>query len=391
MTTPITPETLTFDHIKSWDGAEMRKQMAHPAMREAITNIVKSKSLEDVLAAQQQIEAQPVIEVPPVEQTAEEIAAAEAQKKAADEAEVQRIAVEQEAARLAAPKKFVIDYQVKDEEGNPLGRPTHLEAISQEELIEKMKEAHVQATRAFHRLKKQKVSFKEPQQQQVPAQPSDAELLAYMKDLKSDDPQKQLDAVRKVQKVEADRTQAEADRKLAELNELRRQEQVSYQFLVRHQKDFNNCEANIKLVKDYFDENQLAWTFDNLEIAFHALESELAPVVESVAPATPANPAPVVAPVVTAPAAPLAVQPVVPAPAPATPPANPVVIAPRPGVNGGLVPGQTSGSRPVTAPKGLTVEEIRSWDGPTMRAKMRNPAIRAQIEAFAAARSQGKK
>jgi hypothetical protein len=389
-TTPaVTPETLTFEHIKSWDGPTMRQYMDHPEMREAITNIVKSKSLEEVLATQAAIESQPIVEALPVEQTPEDIAAADAQKKAED----LRVAAEQEAARKAAePKKFVIDYQVKDEEGNPIGRPTHLEAINQEELIEKIKEAHVQATRAFHRLKKQKVSFKEQPVVQAPVQTSDAELLAYMKDLKSDDPQKQLDAVRKVQKFEAEKVQTESDQKIAELNELRRQEQVSYQFLTRHQKDFNNCEANIKLIRDYFEENELAWTSDNLEISFHALESELAPVVAPVAPAVPANPAPAPALVITAPATPLAVQPVVIVPAPVTPPVNPAVITPRPGVNGGLVPGQSSGGRPViAAPKGLSVEEIRSWDGPTMRAKMRNPAIRAQIEAFAASRSHGKK
>lgn len=390
MTTQVTPETLTFENIKSWTPQEMKDQMRRsPEMREAVYRVVKSQSLADIEAAQAVIETRQ--DAPVVEPTPEELAAtaaAETERLAAEQTEAQRVAEEQEAARKAAePKKFVADYQVKDEDGNPIGRPTHLEAATEEELRGKIIEAHVQATRAFHRLKKQKVSFKDQQPQVVvPAQSSDAELLAFMKDLKSDDPQKQLDAVRKVQKVETDRSKAEADQKIAELNELRRQEQVSYKFLVQHQKDFYNCEANIALIKSYFQDNELAWTSDNLEIAFHALELELAPV-ESAAPIVPANPAPV-APVVQA--TPVVVQPVVIAPVPPALPANPVVAAPRPGVNGGIVPGQNSGSRPAaTAPQALTAEEIKSWSPQTMRSNMRNPAKRAQIEAFAASRKLG--
>lgn len=378
----VTPETLTFEHIKQWSGEEMKLQMAHPEMREAITDVIKNKSLEEVLELQA---SQVPVEVPP-SLTEEEIVA-EAQKKQQEESEAQRIAAEQEAARKAAePKKFVVDYQVKDEDGNPIGRPTHLEASSQEELTNKIIEAHVQATRAFHRLKKQKISFKEPPIVPV-QQASDAELLAAMKDLKSDDPQKQLDAVRRVQRAEVDKIQAESDRKIAEATELRRQEDVSRRFLQRHKHDFNNNEANRQAIKEYFEENELQWTDDNLEICLHALESKLAPV-ESVAPVVPANPVPVV-PVVQV--APPVVQPVVSTTVPVVATANPVAAAPRPGVNGGIVPGQNSGSRPVITTKQLTAEEIKSWDGATMRAKMRNPAIKAQIEAFFAARNQGKK
>jgi len=392
-TTPVTPETLTFDHIKGWTGQEMKDQMHRSTeMRAAIYEIIRTKSLADVEAAQAEIEARQVADLPPTTASPEEIVVSEEQRVEA-EAEAQRVAAEQvEATRVAAlPKKFVADYQVKDEDGNAIGRPTHLEAATEEELRGKIIEAHVQATRAFHRLKKQKVSFKEQQPQPVvPVHSSDAELLSFMKDLKSDDPQKQLEAVRKVQKVETDRAKIESDRQLAEANELRRQEKVSYDFLVRHQKDFNNCQANIELVKAYFEENQLPWTSDNLEIAFLALESDLAPVAVPVPPTPPANPVPVVAAVVPPTAvAPVAVSPVVPTPVQAVVPANPVPPARRPGVNGSLEPGQTSAVRPAAAaPKGLTVEEVASWDGPTMRAKMRNPAIRAQIVAFAEARNK---
>jgi hypothetical protein len=427
-TETITPETLTFEHIKQWDGEAMKKHMANPEMREAIYNIVKTRSLaaaettpapegfsepQPTAESTATVETQSVTEQPKQdEQPKQGEQSKQGEQPKQDEqaqAEVQRAAAEQaEQARKAQEaqrKKIVIDYQVKDEDGNPIGRPTHLEAATQEELIEKMKEAHIQATRAFHRLKKQKVSFKEPAP--APAAPSisDAELLAAMKDLKSDDPQKQLDAVRKVNQAELEKQRIEYERKVAELNELRRQEQVSYAFLRRHQNDFNNCEANINLIKNYFIENELAWTLDNLEIAFHALESELAPVEVPVAPVVldnsdstsastasvaPANPVQAPAQVSTS-AAPSAVQPMATATAQVAAPVNPAPVTPRPGVNASIMPGLSSGSRPAVTQKGLTAEEIRSWDGPTMRAKMRNPAIRAQIEAFFAERNKNKK
>jgi hypothetical protein len=396
-----TPEALTFEDVKTWDAQTMKDQMRHPEMKEAILRVITTKNQAQIEEAQAQIEANSApseVVVPATEVAAEQVAAEEAQRAAAAEQEAAKRAAE-DAETLRATGvtiyrdqtgdiyKLVQDYQATDEHGSNIGRPTHLESRSWPELVAKQKEAHIQATRAFHRLKSQKVSFKDQQPVQ-PSQLSDSDLLAAMKDLKSDDPQKQLEAIRMVQKAESDKLRAEQD-------ELVRQQQVSRAFLANHRDDFNNCQANIELIKDYFTENQLAWTLDNLEVAFQDLEPRLAPVERPVASTPPANPVKVTpsaattAPV-TAPAASPAVQPVAPAPAQASQAANPPAAAPRPGVNGGLVPGENSGSRPVASgqPKGLTAEEIRSWDGPTMRAKMRDPKIRPQIDAYFLARSQ---
>lgn len=381
-TTQVTPETLTLAHVAKWDGTEMRKHMAHPEMRTAIMEILKGKSLDDVHAAA----VQPV-DVP-VTPTPEEQAAADAEVARLAQVEADRVTAEQaaqELARVAAeeaakPKKIVLDYQIKDEDGNPIGRPTHLEATSEEEMRQKMIEAHTQATRAFHRLKKQKISFKQPDQTSAPAPMSDQDIIAALQDVQSKDSSKADAAQQRLMENER--------RKAAHETEQIRQKGVSLEFLKKHLHDFNNCQANVQLIGSYIEENQLVWTLDNLEIAFNALESELAPVVKPVAPVTPVNPAPVTpAPAVATQTTPPAVRPEVIVPAPVTPPANPAPAQPRPGVNGGLVPGQQSGSRPVAKPTGLTAEEIRSWDGPTMRKKMQNPAIRAEIEKFARERN----
>jgi len=367
----VTPGTLTFQHIQKWTGTEMRNQMAHPDMRAAIINLLKNRNPEEIreLAAKE-VTPEPVVDPAPVVPdpavAAAEAAAAEAARIAAEEA--------------AKPKIFAVDYQVRDEKGNPIGRPTHLEAPTEEGLRLKLIEAHTQATRAFHRLKEQKTTFKQPQAQapvQQPEKLTDDELKQALNDVRSEDPKVSSQAQAKIT--------LEERRKAAEAQRLYLEEQASYAFLRKHIHDFNNCDANVKMIDEYIKENKLEWTLDNLELAYIAKESELAPVVSPVAPVVP-NPAPAVTPVVTTPAAPVVVQPVVPAPvAPAVP--NPAPAVPRPGVNGGVVPGESSGIRPAAKPAGLTAEEIRSWDGPTMRKNMANPAMRSQIEAFVAARN----
>ena len=431
VTQGLTPSAVTFEELKHWTGAEMKDQLRRSdEMRQAIYKIIQTKSEADVIAAQAQIDANqpapveepvpevlspelvPVAEVPVLDSVEADLQFAERQAAVAAEAEIARVAetarvadvareaaqAEETASLLAAGitvqrdqhgniSKLVQDYQVFDDNKNSIGRPTHLEARGWPELVAKQREAHIQATRAFHRLKTQKITFKEQVQERPTSKFSDQELLEAMKDLKSDDPTKQLEAVRKVGQADRDRDSADRDKKDAEAVEFRRQEDVSRRFLARHKHDFYNCQANIKAIGDYFQENQLAWTDDNLDIAFHALELDLAQVDVPNAPTVTANPVRVeeksttqVAPVV---------QPPAPAPAQAPTPVNPVVAVPRPGVNGGIEPGSMSSPRPApTKPKLLGVEEVNSWDAATMRAKMRDPKMRPQIEAFIAARNK---
>lgn len=373
----ITPSTITWEHVKAWDGATMKRHMADPSMRVAIMEVVAARpfqEVQDLAVRQEEAPVEVVVDTP----SAEQIAADAEQQRLAAEVEQQRLTAE------AAKKKIVVEYQVRDEKGNPIGRMTHLEANSQEELIEKMKEAHTQATRAFHRLKQQKVqTFRDvntqPEAPAQPAQLSDGEIIAALKDLKSDDPQVQLAAHRRLNAADIAKAKAEADAKASEAVELSRQKAVSFEFLSNHRHDFNNCQANVDLIKEYFTEHELPWTVDNLELAFLALEDRLAPVAAPAVETRPANPAPTIQQAATPTAAPV-VQSVPTVPVTHVPPANPAPVQPRPGVNGGgVIPGQNSAPRPATKPQGLTIEEILSWDGPTMRAKMRSP-LRAEIE-----------
>jgi len=389
----LTPETLTYQDILKWSAPEMKQKSRLPEWSDAINQVLlrQSEQLVEATAAQAEGIVVPVedapAEVPPVP-TAEEVAAAAEATRVAAEAEVARVAAEAEAARVAAeavkPKKIVVDYQVKDEDGNPIGRPTHLEATSEEEMRLKLIEAHTQATRWGDRLKKQKISTLKEQQPVTPPATgmSDEELLAAMADIKSGDQAKALEAQRRITKAEVDRQLADERAKKAEFD---RQLKASQEFLANHRHDYNPCDANTGIMQAYFRDNKLPWTLGNLEIAFEDLQSKFAPVVKQTpveAPAIPAAPEVVVP---TAPAAQPVVQPVVAAPAPVVAPAIPAPAAPRPGVNGGIMPGQNSGSRPPVKPAGLTMAQINAWDAKTMRVNMRNPQLRPQIEAAIAA------
>jgi hypothetical protein len=283
--------------------------------------------------------------------------------------------------------KFVTDYQVTDESGNSVGRPTHLEARNLSELLVKQREAHIQATRAFQRLKAQKLSFKTQQPQ--PKAPSDKEMLDSI--LKSPDP---AAAVAEAKKV----TEITPEMRVRKAEEDAESARVTYLFLTKHIHDFNNCEANTKLLGEYFQENNLVWTQDNLELAFEFLRdtNQLAPVPARVVPSV-ENTAPAPAAASAATAAPAAVTavPAVPAsPAVAATPATPartenapVRVESRPGVNSGIVPGSSNANRIVdvqtqNATGELTKREISKWDAKTLRDRMRDPAWRPKLEAI---------
>src|SRR5690348_10807022 len=176
----------------------------------------------------------------------------------ADNVEVPVISAEASAPEtpaVVAPVKKVIEYQVTTEDGRPVGNPTHIEYTTEAELIEKMKTAHIHATRAFHRLKTQKTTFR----QETPAQTgmSDQEILTEAAKIKSDDPAEAAAAVRKItgyDELQKEREQA------AQAAEQARQERASYQFMRAHVNDFNPCEANAKIIGQYIQDNNLEWT-----------------------------------------------------------------------------------------------------------------------------------
>src|SRR5271157_33074 len=266
-------------------------------------------------------------------------------------------------------KKIVREYQVRDEEGNPIGRPTHLEAWTTDEMYEKMQTAHENATRAFHRLKKQKLQFKEQEQNRI-LSPEEIKAAAT-KAFETKDAAEAEKVVRSI--IDADFKEKET--KLQQQRDFQEGVAIGNSFLRRHLHDFNPCEANQKALGDYLRVHGLDFTLDNIEAAFIDLTEQgdkLAPPVSGEAkrpveaatntpPTTVASPPVAPAELPPAPAAaatpPAVAQPtVVPEtsqPAVVATATTPVVTPPnaatptrRPGVNGSLAPGTMSANRP---------------------------------------------
>ena len=363
----------TREQILSWPAAEMLKYMKDPVKRAIIEQVWNTPVVDqDALETQR---------------LADEAAAQIAASEAAAVAEEARLAAEAEAARVAAlpaapaPTKIIVEYQTRDENNNPIGRPTHLEADTWEEMSQKQQAAHENAVRHAEKLRNRKPTYKKDEPQPEPGL-SDDEILRIAQDINPDPAQakKTAEAVRKLSGAD----QLEEDRRKArEAEEYARGQAVSYEFMKNHLHDFNPCQANSDILTEHMKENDLSWTVDNLEIAFAATESRLARPVSVIVPPA-ANP-PAQAPVAAAvPAAEVTVAP--PAAAAPTAVAAPAVVAnpqapARRVPDGGLQPGQLTG-RPTAAqqPVGLTKRDIQKMPRDEYKLKIKDPKFRAAVE-----------
>jgi hypothetical protein len=314
---------------------------------------------------------------------------------------VQGIRILRDAAGKAL--RYVQEYQVLGEDERPIGRPTHLEARTLPELMSKQREVHTQATRAFHRLKQQKLTFKQgPKTSLTPEQIAEAAKSA----LEAKDSSKVTDVIREVIESQYQKR----DRELSDKEAFEEGRAISNEFMRRHLYDYNPCEANQKAISEYFAEHNLDFTLDNLEAAFLDLISQegklvkvksftqtpavevanptptpaVAATVEPVIPvAEPAAAVPV--PVVAQPPASVAPAVTATAPTPAAPNQQPA--ARRPGVNGSLPPGTFSAERPVVKDAALARKEflqsVRDMKPDQMRAKLKtDPQFVKQLEAY---------
>jgi hypothetical protein len=377
MSTPITLEL-----IKSWSSDQMKKEMSNPERHAEINAFLASPEAASAMAELAEEAAVPTPE-PSTDETVLASAQAEADRTAAVKAveDAAAIAKAYEDAGITVHQdesgnivKLVQAYQSLDDAGNPVGRPTHLEARSWVELAAKQREAHTQVARAFNRLKNQKTTFRTPTEPiMIPEVPlmSDKDRIQAALDLSSDDEAVVTKADRKLR---ADQILKEQRNEYIRMEEYR-QNVVSDEFKQKHLNDFNPCQANAKIIKDYLDANKLQWTTDNLELAFAATEPQLAakePVAEVTAPPA-ANPTAVPAVIPPVPVVAMQPEPVI---AEQAVPTAPVA---RPGVNAGLMPGQLTATRPITIPTGLTKKDIGKMSKEEFRKRMGNPAQKAEI------------
>lgn len=409
--------TYDLDWLKSAHVADLHAVLKDPAARETVNALLRTPEGAEI--ASEMINSSgtyiPVSQRPPDPDEEAAIAAdhARADAQAAADAAAAPPAVEVPPAPVApappvAPQKIVIDYQVADENGAPIGRPTHLEGFTPEEIYGKFKAAHINAVRYAERMKRAKVqgaqSHIERQQTQQAAATSQAEADIAMQEA-AKDVTKLPDAVKKI--TAADRAQKIADETAKQHGLI-----VAELWLADHKEDFVVCDANNKIIGEWIKSagpngTPLEWTYDNLELAFEANKARLAkpthvaPVVETSAPS--ADNPPAVAPEVAAPApiapvAPTTTEPASNVEAPASQPASattaptPVAAtntpaARRPGVNGSLPPGSLSAQRPsasqepVASTKIQLLEEIKHMTPAEYRSKLKNRKYCEQLVA----------
>ena len=366
--------TLKREDFLKLSTEELKKIVADPE-RLSEANEMLAQEIEPTAPVTQEVSEAPVpddaakIEA---DRVAAEAAKLESDKTAAKLAEQEAykaagLTVETDSAGNIT--KIIKTYQARDESGNPIGRPTYLEAKNWAELSIKQQNAHEHAVRFGERVKKQQITKKTDI---APVQTlSDAELQKLQDELKSEDRDVAAKAAEQVRRNDETKKFAEADKAIEDA----RQAKVSYAFLTKHVNDYNSCQANNKLLSDYIHDNKLEWTEDNLEAALIAVESQLAEK-EQPAPVVPANPAPVTPAPVVPPPAPVAT------PVPPAVPNNPAPPAARPGVNGGLVPGEQSAPRPSSQPKGLTKEDVQKMSREEFRRRMKDPKFQAEVNAL---------
>jgi hypothetical protein len=348
----------------------------------------------EVMAAQPVVEA--VVEVPPV---------VTEKPYEAEDAELKKLGINVIRLSSGAVARYVEEYQVVGEDGKAIGRPTHLEARTLPEFLAKKREVHTQATRAFHRLKLQKLTFKqEPKTLLSPEAISEAARVA----LESKDPNKVVDVIHASIESEYKKREDEITQKMWK----EQGAHISNSFMRNHLHDYNPCDANKKVLDEYFAENKLEFTLDNLEAAFDDLMSENklvklsntftqrqaaeaanpaseAAVVASVPPVIPVAEPPAAVTVSAVPAQPVAVV-VPPVDATAPTPAAALNVQPaarRPGVHGSIAPGSLSAQRPGTPDPALTRKEflktVREMKPEVMKAKLKNdPQFVQQLLAY---------
>jgi hypothetical protein len=361
---------VTKEDIRKASAVELLAAYRNPGLREEIERVANTpEPTPEEIAAAEVAAAKAETDALAEARAAEEVEAARL-KAEADRIEADRLAAEAEAVKAAEKKKIVYDYQVTDEQGNPIGRPTHIEAWSPEELAEKLKKAHIEATRYAHRLKtrRDQAVYKSAE----PARMTDAQIAAVAVELESEDKAVQEAARKRIEddaKLVAKKQSVDQD---ALDRENVRQSAVSLEFMRNHVRDYNPCKANGQIIGDYIRNNNLEWTVENLELAFLETESQLVPVAEPAItkPAPAANPAEQ-APTV-APAAIVAAQ-------PAAQPTIPAGVAP-PRASGGIEPGvTTTGRQPVAQTPRLTKADVRKWTPAEMRKQLKDPKVLAEF------------
>ena len=258
--------------------------------------------------------------------------------------------------QFASSKKWEIDYQPTDENGQPIGRKTHLGPFeTPEELIAAQQQSHIEATRAYFRVKNAKL---DPAIQRGSFQPKDwddSESLRVATEAQN--PAGYRKAVRETIEAEIGAPIEEIRDTLIATRSLHVHQEVEA-FKAEHP-NYYVCPANRQAIEKWVADKGCEVTAANLAVAYEdlTLRGELQPRPQQNQ---------------------LSPTDVEPAEEQQT-----NIPAPRRSAPSGIIPGQLNGNRQGTRKPSLTKADIAKWSAAELRRRMANPRERAEIERVA--------
>lgn len=291
-----------------------------------------------------------------------------------------------EVAAVLEKKKWVREYQPKDDSGNPIGPLQRFEADTQQELIDKLAAAHENASSKLYQTRRAvklgamlEPDPEEPINTFEPRQLTADERVKLTKDLS--DPAKAAEAHRILLEAELG-APIETVREGLRDREIQKRVEAIRGAIAQFKRDtpeYVESETNSENMKKYMEKNNLRYTAKNLKIAFEDLSNDglivvqapKAAVIEPVAAVTPA--------VTPAPATPEVIPPVA-TTAPAIP-ATPTEVRPKQS-SSGLGRDNSSAAPGVEAPKtlGITIRDINKMSATEYNEKLRDPEFRKAVE-----------
>jgi hypothetical protein len=286
------------------------------------------------------------------------------------------------------PKKWIREYQPKDENGYPIGPPQKFEADTQQELIDKLAAAHENASAALYKTRQQvKLGAMLEPDPDEPLQTFESKTLTAEERLKASkmlaDPATVVEGYKILSEAVYGAPPEKVQESLREREISKRVDSIraAIALFVKENPAYVECEGNSDKMKKYMEKNNLRYTAKNLKIAFEDLSSDGLLTVRTPQAAVPATP--VVTPVTTnAPAVPEAIPPAPTTPAPAIP-VEPTEVRPK-NSSSGLGRENSSAVPGITPPKtpGISIRDINKLSAAEYQDKLRDPEFRKAVEAL---------
>jgi hypothetical protein len=285
---------------------------------------------------------------------------------------------------VATPKKWIREYQPKDENGYPVGPPQRFEADTQQELIDKLAAAHENASAALYKTRAQVKlgTLLEPDPEE-PIRTFEArtltadERIKLTKDLS--DPARAAEAHRTLLEAELGAPLETVRTTLRDAEIQKRVESIkaAIDAFRKEHPEYIDSESNGDKIKKYMEKKNLRYSVKNLNIAFEDLKSDGLLTLQPPKAAVPEAPA--ATPVATAPATPEVIPPAA-TTAPAIP-ATPTEVRPKQS-SSGLGRENSSAAPSSEAPKtvGITIRDINRMSAAEYQDKIRDPEFRKAVE-----------